>query len=190
MVTRQESPDLEHLLKLRVVVARIGEMDLARWWNTNGQLGPYGAAALRRGLPRTHNFAQARSVAAVAAYRCAEVFNPPDSVTLWHLPDNLEERFDARWEHWLDHADEWDSFFEAVAAIDDTDVASALRAFDLVGDRALATAEDLQLGPGSRSVQLPRPFFGTREDIELLALGFSRGRPGALPVPYANVGAG
>ena len=26
----------EHLLKVRLVVARVGEMDLARWWNTNG----------------------------------------------------------------------------------------------------------------------------------------------------------
>ena len=45
-----------------------------------------GAAALRRGLPRTHYFAQARSVFAVAAHRCDEVFNPPDTVTLWRLP--------------------------------------------------------------------------------------------------------
>jgi hypothetical protein len=28
------SIDLERLLKLRVVVARYGEMDGARWWNT------------------------------------------------------------------------------------------------------------------------------------------------------------
>ena len=39
-----ETPvDLERLLKLRLVVGRIGEMDRARWWNTQGQLGPYGA---------------------------------------------------------------------------------------------------------------------------------------------------
>jgi hypothetical protein len=47
--------DLEWLLKVRTVVARIGEMDLARWWNSNGQLGPQGASVLRRGLPwRAH----------------------------------------------------------------------------------------------------------------------------------------
>ena len=77
-----------------------------------------------------------------------------------------------------------------VAAIDNTDVPSALRAFGLVGDGALAAAEDLEIGPGARSVQLPRPFSGTREDIDLLALGFGRGRPGALAIPYAKVGAG
>ncbi len=26
--------DLDRLLKLRLLVARFGEMDLARWWNT------------------------------------------------------------------------------------------------------------------------------------------------------------
>ena len=67
--------DLDLLLKLRVLVARFGEMDLAKWWNTKGQLGKVGALALRRGFPRTHRFAQARSVFAVAAHRCAEVFD-------------------------------------------------------------------------------------------------------------------
>ena len=63
--------DLDRLLKLRLVVARFGEMDLAQWWNTKGQLGPTGAMALRRGFPRTFRFAAARSVFAVAAHRCA-----------------------------------------------------------------------------------------------------------------------
>src|ERR1019366_2541421 len=73
--------DLDPRLKLRLVVARFGEMDLAKWWNTKGQLGKLGAASLRRGFPRTHYFAQASSVFAVAAHRCAEVFEPPNSVT-------------------------------------------------------------------------------------------------------------
>ena len=65
------------------------------------------AAALKRGFPRTHYFAQARSVFAVAAHRCQEIFNPPKSFTLWHLPEAVEEEFDQRWEHWLDHAADW-----------------------------------------------------------------------------------
>src|SRR5438132_8487848 len=99
--------DLERLLKLRLVVARFGEMDVARWWNTSGQLGKLGAATLKRGFPRTHCFAQARSVFAVAAHRCDEVFSPPGCATLWRLPEHIEELFDARWEHWLDHAVDW-----------------------------------------------------------------------------------
>jgi hypothetical protein len=74
--------DFDRLLKLRLVVARVGEMDLAKWWNTRGQLGRLGTSAVRRGFPRTHYFAQARSVFAVAAHRCREVFDPPSSVTL------------------------------------------------------------------------------------------------------------
>lgn len=66
------SLDLERLLKLRLVVGRVGEMDRAQWWNTRGQLGPMGASAVRRGLPRTHYFAQARAVFAVAEQRCVE----------------------------------------------------------------------------------------------------------------------
>src|SRR3954454_7199826 len=96
--------DFEWLLKIRTVVARIGEMDLARWWNSTGQLGPQGASVLRRGLPRTHHFAQARSVFAVAAARCAQIFDPPGSVTLWRLTDPLEERLETLWEGWLDDA--------------------------------------------------------------------------------------
>ena len=48
MVTQQGSHDPERLFKLGVVVARVGEMDLARRWNTKGKLGPLGVAALRR----------------------------------------------------------------------------------------------------------------------------------------------
>ena len=81
--------DLEWLLKTRTVIARIGEMDLAKWWNTNGQLGPQGASVLRRGFPRTHYFAQTRSVCMVAAARCAQIFDLPGSVTLWRLTDAL-----------------------------------------------------------------------------------------------------
>ena len=106
--------DLDRLLRLRLVVARFGEMDLARWWNTRGQLGRLGVAALKRGFPRTHRFAQARSVFAVAAHRCAEVFEPPGCVTLWRLPEATEEEFDARWEHWLDNASQWSAFFEKI----------------------------------------------------------------------------
>ena len=88
----------EHLLKLRLVVARVGEMDLARWWNTNGQLGPLGASVVRRGFRRTHYFAQARSVFAVAAHRCREVYDRPGTVTLWNLPAEIEDEFELRLE--------------------------------------------------------------------------------------------
>lgn len=180
--------DLEHLLKLRVFVARIGEMDLAKWWNTNGQLGRYGDAAVRRGLPRTHSFAQARSVAAVAAHRCDEVFSLANTVTLWRLPASVEERYEARWEHWLDNAADWTAFFADVAALTSADLEAALRAFDLVTNESVAAVRAMETGPGGRSLPLPGAFTGARADLDMLALGFSRGSVGSLTVPYARLG--
>ena len=49
--------DLNRLFKLRLIVARHGEMDGARWWNTNGILGPKGSLLMSRGFPKTHHFA-------------------------------------------------------------------------------------------------------------------------------------
>src|SRR3982751_6243468 len=133
--------DLDRLLKLRLVVARLGEMDIAKWWNTKGQLGRLGTTALRRGFPRTHHFAQARSVFAVADHRCAEVFDPPGSVTLWRLPENIEEEFDARWEHWLDNAADWNAFFDSLEKIGTQDLVETLAERDLVTD---PQADDLR----------------------------------------------
>jgi hypothetical protein len=184
----QPSIDLDRLLKLRLVVARFGEMDLARWWNTKGQLGTLGTAALRRGFPRTHSFAQARSVFAVAAHRCTEVFEPPGCVTLWRLPEATEEEFDVRWEQWLDHASDWAPFFEKLRTLQSSDLASALRAFELVSDRDVDAYGKLRRSAEGRAVPLSGVFSGTDDDVSLLALGFARGEPGALAVPYARRG--
>ncbi|MCB1635444.1 MAG: BrxE family protein [Xanthomonadales bacterium] len=178
--------DLDRLLKLRLVVARFGEMDNARWWNTKGQLGRFGVAALRRGFPRTHYFAQARSVFAVAAHRCAEVFDPPGCVTLWQLPEQIDEAFDARWEHWLDNADEWEALFTSIQTFSSNDLCRILSEFDLVGSQALAEADRLRRSAEGRAVPLPGLFNGTDSELTLLALGFSKGSPGELAVPYAR----
>lgn len=178
--------DLDRLLKLRLLVARFGEMDLAKWWNTKGQLGRLGAAALRRGFPRTHRFAQARSVFAVAAHRCSEVFDPPRCVTLWRLPEATEEEFDARWEHWLDNASEWTALFEKLEGLQSSDLTEVLRAFEVVSDRDLESYAKLRRSAEGRAVPLPRTFSGTDADVALLALGFARGEPHALAVPYAR----
>ena len=178
--------DLDRLLKLRTVVARFGEMDNAKWWNTSGQLGPIGTKVLQRGFPRTHRFAQARSVFAVAAHRCAEIFLPPKCVTLWQLPEDLEEQFDSRWESWLDNASEWTAFFQKVEAIKGSDLPSLLQSFGLVNDADLASYAKLRRSAEGRAVPLPGLFAATDEEIAQLALGFGRGEPGALAVPYAR----
>ena len=176
--------DLDRLLKLRVIVARVGEMDLAQWWNTKGQLGPLGATALRRGFPRTHRFAAARSVFAVAAHRCDEVFNPPECVTLWHLPEIVEAELDERWEQWLDDAGSWSAFFATVESIGDSDPVKALDMFDLITTDDLDRLGRLRRSAENRAVQLPGTFEGLNDDVTLLALGFARGERGTLAVPY------
>jgi len=183
-----ESLNLERLLKLRVVVGRIGEMDRAQWWNTGGQLGPLGAAALKRGLPRTHNFGQARSVFAVAGQRCAEVFDPLGSVTLWRLPSDIENAFEARWEHWLDAASDWSAFFGSVAALDGSDLGEALQVLDLIDANDLRAFAGLKTSAEGRALAIPTPFSRTNAEVNLLALGFARGHKGAPCVPYAKVG--
>lgn len=82
MTDNNSKIDLGPLTKLRLVVARYGEMDSARWWNTGGLLGTKGALLMSRGFPRTHIFAQAGVVLAVARSRCAEVFQHPGATTL------------------------------------------------------------------------------------------------------------
>ncbi len=178
--------DLDLLLKLRLTVARFGEMDLAKWWNTKGQLGRVGAMALRRGFPRTHHFAQARSVFAVAAHRCSEVFDPPGCVTLWRLPEAAEEAFDARWEYWLDNAGEWTTFFEKLASLTGTDLVEVLKALELVNERDLEAYTKLRRTAEGRAVPMPGVYSGSTADTVLLALGFARGEPSALAVPYAQ----
>src|SRR5216117_3369844 len=153
--------DLDRLLKLRLVVARFGEMDLAKWWNTKSQLGRLGASALRRGFPRTHYFAQARSVMTVAAHRCKEIFDPPSSVTLWHLDEETEDAFDARWEYWLDHAAEWQSFFQQIQSISGTDLSATLQTFSLVEDTHLALLSKMRRSAEGRAVPLTPIYSGS-----------------------------
>jgi hypothetical protein len=178
--------DIDRLMKLRLVVGRFGEMDIARWWNTRGQLGRLGTSALRRGFPRTHYFAQARSVFAVAAQRCSEVFDPPDCVTLWRLPAAIEGEFDARWEHWLDNAADWAPFFEHLEAFEKSDLPETLRSFGLTTDMDAQAFSKLRRSAAGRAVPLPGPYTGSNDVVALLALGFARGERGELAVPYAR----
>jgi hypothetical protein len=178
--------DLDRILKLRLVVARFGEMDLAKWWNTKGQLGRLGSAALRRGFPRTHRFAQARSVFAVAARRCSEVFESPGCVTLWGLPEAIEEEFDARWEQWVDDACGWMPFFERLEELQGTDLSSLLSSFDIVSERDLESYAKLRRSAQGRAVPLPAVFSGTDAEVALLALGFARSEIGVPAIPYAR----
>lgn len=174
-------------MKLRLVVARVGEMDVARWWNTRGQLGRIGALALKRSFPRTHRFAQARSVFAVAAQRCQQLFDPPNCVTLWKLPEAIEEEFEARWERWLDHAAEWEPFFARLETLQETDLLATMRALAVVTEHEIEAASRLRRSAEGRAVPIANVFSPTDADVAMLALGFARGEPGELAVPYARL---
>jgi len=178
--------DFEWLFKIRTVVARIGEMDRARWWNSNGQLGPQGALVLRRGFPRTHYFAQARSAFMVAADRCAQVFDPPACATLWRLTDSIEERLDVIWDEWLDDSAAWSPFFERVAGISSVDVATSLQEFDLVSGEEIDKYASIKKCSDGRSIQLPFIFDDRGQAVAILALCFGAGSTGQLVVPYAR----
>ena len=179
--------DCERLFRQRLVVARFGEMDLAGWWNTSGQLGPLGAAALGRGFPKTHFFAQARSVFAVASLRCSELFDPAGSVTLWRLPATLEERFDEQWEHWLNHAADFAPLFHDLQKLKGDDLVASLRAFDAVSDAEVDKSSSLRRSASDRAVLLPGRFSGSDGDLALLALGFARGGVHSPAIPYARI---
>lgn len=178
--------DFERLFTLRLVIARYGEMDMARWWNTKGQLGPLGSMALRRGFPRTHSFAQARSVFAVAANRCSEVFNPPGCVTFWSLPETLEEEFDLRWEKWLDNPSPWIDTFRKLETMPVGDLISILKGFDLVDDSGMKAYSRLKISMAGNTILLPEVFSETDGDVTLLAMAFAKGTEGSLAIPYAK----
>ncbi len=180
--------DLERLLRLRLVVARHGEMDAARWWNTQGVLGRRGAAVLRRGFPTTHLFAQARIVFEVARSRCRELFDPPECMTLWSLPAEVEDRFDERWQHWLDEGGSWAPIFEELASYNGEDLLTALRKLGLISPTQLDAVGKLRRSAENRAVPLPGTHQPNDDVITLLAAGFARGEPGSPAIPYARLG--
>jgi len=180
--------DFDLLLKLRLVVARFGEMDNARWWNTRGLLGRLGALALERGFAKSHSFAQARAVFTVAANRCREVFDPPDAVTLWKLPAEIEDEFDSRWQTWLEAFDSWKSFFAQLEPAPGDDLVGTLTAFGLLSDGDIAEVRKLRRAADNRAVPIPGHWRPANACVMLLAAGFFRGEPAQLAVPYIQLG--
>lgn len=186
------SIDFDRLLKLRLVVARHGEMDLGRWWNTGDAaratalLGHAGSILMSRGFPRTHHFARARLVFEVARARCAEMFAPPGCATLWHLPPSIEDRFDARWARWLEERDSWVEFFASIES-PSRDLLGTLQQLSICSVGDAETVSEMRKAAEGRAVQLPGVHAVTDRLFSQLAAGFSRGEPGKLAVPYARL---
>ena len=179
--------DFNRLFKLRVAVARIGEMDLARWWNTQGLLGPRGAVVIKRGFPSTHFFTQARIVFAVARSRCHELFDPPGCMTLWNLPAEVEDQFEEHWQGWLDESALWATFFEQLAGANTENLLAFLEKFELVSAAQIEAVGKLRRSAENRAVQIPGTHRANNDILTLLAAGFSRGEPGSPAIPYARL---
>ena len=179
--------DFARLLKLRLIVARHGEMDGAGWWNTKGILGPQGRLLMSRGFPKTHRFAQARLVFEVARERSAERFPVvPGCYTLWDLPANVEDEFDAQWTDWIDDGESWTEFFDGLQ-VQDGDLLTALKSNELLNSDHDDQVSSMRRAAEGRSV----PISGTRQidddTVTLLAAGFSRGDTNNPAIPYARV---
>lgn len=176
--------NLELLLKLRLAVARFGEMDGAGWWNTQGILGRGGRAVLSRGFPGTHWFAQARIAFAVASARCASVFAPTGCLTLWNLPADIEDAFSRQWPGWCQSADPWAPFFQDLAARNSGDLVQHLKQLGLIEDATVAAAAALRRSAEGKGVALPGTGSANRPTLMLLAAAFAKGERQALAVPY------
>jgi hypothetical protein len=103
------------------------------------------------------------------------------------LPEAFEEELELRWEEWLDNAENWAPFFEKLEVLQGTDLVSVLRGLELVSDRDMEAYGKLRRTTEGRAVPLSGVFSGCNADIALLALGFARGEPGVLAVPYARI---
>jgi hypothetical protein len=174
-------------MKLRLAVARFGEMDGAKWWNTKGVLSDIGAMALRRGFPKSHVFARARIAFAVAAQRCQEVYDPPDAITLWKLPAEMDEQIDDAWARWLESPDQWIEFLKRVEEYTNGVLLGTLADLSLVSDQIVERANKLKRANDFRSVPVRVADLSIDDTVSLLAAGFCCSEPGKLAVPYARL---
>ena len=175
------------LLRLRLLVARYGEMDLAQWWNTQGLLGGLGRSVFARGFPRTHFFAQARLVLTVAAARSRDVFNPPNCITLWNLPAELEEQFEDSWHGWIESGAEWTKFFEKLAAVSAAEpFDQVIQGFGLADKSVLESVRKLRRSAEGRAVALPGVHEVSDRTLTQLAAAFCHGEKMHPAIPYAR----
>ena len=179
-----ENIRFEHLFKLRLTVARFGEMDCARWWNTQGILGRYGTLALSRGFPRTHLFAQAKIAFGVAAQRCKEIYSHPSAYTLWELSSDIEDRFQEKWLEWLDEADKWEPTFKSIEDIAGLGLLELLPQQGLMTPEQVENAKKLRRSAEGRSVLISSPESLNDDALTMLAAGFFRGETSKPAIPY------
>jgi hypothetical protein len=186
-VLKSKSLHPAHLLKLRLCVARFGEMDLSGWWNTKCVLGNMGSSVYARGFPNTQLFARARVACAVATERCRAVFSPPGCITLWNMPAAVENLLESTWQEWCKDSANWEPFFAELSSIPEDGLLPLMEKLELIDAPTIEAAKSLRRGAEGKGVALPGSGTATRESIMLLAAAFSRGEKGKLAVPYLRL---
>jgi hypothetical protein len=183
--------ELESLLNARLTVARLGELDVNAWWRTDGALGGEGAFVGPRVLPFTHSNARARITFAVASHACDERYPEQKAFHLFRLTPEIEDQLDDFLQGKLGQSEYWDQWTERLEGIrKGADVRSILNEWSIVTPDDFKSIEKLPLGPGGRSVAIPRQSDPLKL-ISLLAAGFIRSTPQQLVVPYTyGVGQG
>jgi hypothetical protein len=101
----------------------------------------------------------------------------------------LEDRFESRWETWLDRHSDWRSFFEAVAAIRTGDVIAATSDLELFTSDEVKAIGALRAPADGQGLSVGKSFTGQRRQIAYLALGFSVGHANAPVVPFVQASA-
>ncbi|MCA9087264.1 MAG: BrxE family protein [Planctomycetaceae bacterium] len=169
-----------------MTVARHGEMDRSKWWNTKGLLSRVGELALSRGFPKSHVFARSRAAFAVASSRSEEVFNPPDSYTLWRLPVEIEDQLEDAWADWLGKPDEWMQLLREIEAEGGNELVTALTNLGLLSEQSAKRGRGLRRADDLQSVPIRLDGETSIEAIELLAVAHSCSEPGKLAVPFVR----
>jgi hypothetical protein len=109
-------------------------------------------------------------------------------MTLWNLPAEIEDRFESQWPDWTERPDSWSSFFSELGAPQCPDLLEEADRLRLTDDQLLREARQLRRSAENRAVPVPGEHRANDRILGLLALGFFRGEPGALAVPYARLG--
>jgi hypothetical protein len=184
MLPENNGLDYTKLLKIRTVVARMGEMDKGRWWNTQGVLGRRGGVVFKRGFPKTQWFTRLGIVLAVARHRCQELFHPAGVLTLWHLPADVEDAFEDHWLNCLNSMDNWIPFFESISNMETTSLLDALFSLNLITSNQVDQVVRLKPTADNLSVALPKQHAINMDTLVLLAGAFSLSELGRPVVPF------
>ena len=122
------SSEIEHLIKARLWVARLGETDLYGWWGSDGVLGEDGGFVGPRVLPLTHGTGRARVSTAVARFACDERHPDRSARHLFRLDAAIEEQVDGFLAERLGDLTYWSDLLAKLEAVaHGADIAATLR---------------------------------------------------------------